>query len=198
MTPDRRDLLHVEEAEGILRGLPARVPPPGLTTSLRVIASKERQRRLNRLSLGTFIRSWRERFSVLAGGMVRSLALPFAGGVGSAVVLFSMCVVPTYPLRTTSSFDIPTTLTTQAAVKMIAPFATGEDDVVVDVTVDDQGRMIDYQIVGGSNVLGDAGLRRNLENTLLFMQFTPATTFGQPMTSRVRLWLSSSHIDVKG
>jgi hypothetical protein len=33
---------------------------------------------------------------------------------------------------------------------------------------------------------------------LLFTEFTPATSFGQPMSSKTRLWFRTSRIDVKG
>ncbi len=47
MTRDRRVALLNDEVLGqVLRSLRLRVPPSGLTTSLRVLASRERQRRL--------------------------------------------------------------------------------------------------------------------------------------------------------
>ena len=58
--------------------------------------------------------------------------------------------------------------------------------------------MVDYSIVQGRNVLNNVVLRRNLENMLLFTEFNPATLFGQPTASKIRLYLDSSHIDVKG
>jgi hypothetical protein len=128
----------------------------------------------------------------------RAIFWPAAGGVVSAVVLFSMCVVPAYPLRAHTTADVPTVLTTQVAVKGMAPFFGGGDDVVVDVTVDEQGRMIDYAVVAGASALANASLRRRLENVLLFTEFTPATSFGQPMSSKTRLWFRTSRIDVKG
>jgi hypothetical protein len=110
-----------------------------------------------------------------------------------------MCVVPAYPLRAANAtVDVPTVLTTQVAVKGMAPFFGGGDDVVVDVTVDEQGRMIDYAVVAGASALANASLRRRLENVLLFTEFTPATSFGQPMSSKTRLWFRTSRIDVKG
>jgi hypothetical protein len=64
--------------------------------------------------------------------------------------------------------------------------------------VDEQGRMIDYAVVAGAGVLANAAVRRRLENMLLFTEFTPATSFGQPMTSKMRIWFRTSRIDVKG
>lgn len=193
MTTDRRSILSNQGLSRALRSLPVRVPPPGLRTSLRVLASRERQRILNHRTF-----AWYDRVRLFAHDLMRPLALPFAGGVFSTVVLFSMWLVPTYPVRGDSTFDVPTVLTTEATVKGTAPIGTGGSDVVVDVIVDGQGRMVDYTIVSGPSLLKNEALRRSVENTLLFTEFTPATTFGYPMAGKMRLFLHSSHIDVKG
>jgi hypothetical protein len=185
-----------QQVRWALRALPRREPPAGLTTSLRVIASRERQRTLARQSLRQVCVNWLERVRLSGKDIMRPLALPLAGGVFSAVVLFSMFVVPTYPLRGNGGLDVPTMLTTEATVKGAAPFGVEGGDLVVDVSLDDQGRMVDYQIIGGTGV--DPQLRRRLENLLLFTEFVPATAFGQPTRAKLRLTLFSSHIDVKG
>jgi hypothetical protein len=196
MRRDLENLLNPDAINRALRSLPVREPQPDLWTSLRVVASRERQRRVSTRSLTA---TWRDRFELFSDNFLRSIALPVAGGVASAVILFSMCVVPAYPLRAAhATADVPTVLTTQVAVKGMAPFFGGGDDVVVDVTVDEQGRMIDYAVVAGASALANASLRRRLENVLLFTEFTPATSFGQPMSSRTRLWFRTSRIDVKG
>jgi hypothetical protein len=198
MRRDLENLLNPDAINRALRSLPVREPQPELRTSLRVIASRERQRRLGTSGLTAVVRMWRDRFELFSENFWRAIFWPAAGGVASAVVLFSMCVVPAYPLRAHTTADVPTVLTTQVAVKGMAPFFGGGDDVVVDVTVDEQGRMIDYAVVAGASALANASLRRRLENVLLFTEFTPATSFGQPMPSKTRLWFRTSRIDVKG
>ncbi len=175
-----------------LRSLPRRLPPLSLTSSLRVLASRERSRIANRGIAAM------DRLRLFADNLMRPLALPFAGGVFSTVVLFSMWLVPTYPVRGSSSFDVPTILTTEATVKLTGPIGASGGEVIVDVVIDGQGRMVDYTIVSGHSVLNNDSLRRNIENILIFTEFTPATSFGQPMSGRVRLQLGSSRIDVKG
>lgn len=192
------NLRNVDSIGESLRSLSVKAPSPELRTSLRVIASRERQRRLERRNFATIWRTWRENAQLFVDNVVMSLALPFAGGVFSTVVLFSMFVVPAYPLLSNSDTDVPTVLNTPVAVKSIAPFSVGDTDVVVDVTVDEQGRMLDYAIVAGASVLANPQMRRRLENALVFSNFTPATTFGQPMISKMRLWFHSSRIDVRG
>jgi hypothetical protein len=175
-----------------LRSLPRLRTPAGLNSSLRVLASRELQflvrgRRLTRM----------DHVQLLFDNLMRPLALPFAGGLCSTIILFSMWVVPSYPVRASSTFDVPTMLTTGAAVRQMPPLATtANDDVVLDVTIDGDGRMVDYAIVSGDS--NDAAVRRSIEGFLLLTSFTPATAFGQPVGGRLRLTLRSSHIDVKG
>ncbi len=177
-----------------LRSLPRLRPPARLNSSLRVLASREIQRIAHGRSLTRM-----DRFRLSFDNLMRPLALPFAGGVFSAVILFSMWVVPSFPVHASTASDIPVGITSGAAVKRMAPIATMNDqDVVVDVTIDGDGRMVDYSIISGG-VTNDLALRRSIEGFLLLTSFTPATgSFGQPVQARLRLTLRSSHIDVKG
>ncbi len=198
-----------EQVSMMLRNLPPRVPPAGLATSLRVIASRERQRRIERPSLARVCAAWLDRTRLTLQDILRPLALPAAGGLFSAVVLFSMWVVPTYPLRAKSADDIPTNLTTSASQDFPCSYCYVEavkgavavgltESVVVDIDVDDQGRMSDYQVVSGASVLSDPRTRVRLENLLLFTRFAPATSFGMPIAGKARLLLLPSRIEVKG
>jgi hypothetical protein len=182
-----------EHVSMILRSLPPRVPPTGLATSLRVIASRERQRLIAGHSLAKVCVTWLDRTRLTLQDMLRPLALPATGGVFSAVVLFSMWVVPTYPLRAKVAVDIPTSLTTSVETVLGSASAGLTDSVLVDVDVDDQGRMVDYQVVSGASVVSDPATRRRMENLLLFMKFAPATSFGMPMAGRARVLLLPSH-----
>ena len=70
-------------------------------------------------------------------------------------------------------------------------------DVLVEVTVDEKGQMVDYQIVN-AGYMPDMAELRDLENKLVFATYIPATSFGVPVSGKTRVWLSCSHIDVKG
>ena len=184
-----------EFLEKALRSLPARMAPAGLTTSLRVIASRERQRRLERRTWRQALAAWYERTCLLTSDVMRPLALPFAGGVVSAIVLFSAWLVPTYPLQARSGYDIPTMLTTEATLKGNAPMSVSGGDVVVDITVNSDGRTGDYDIVSIGDQLKDPGVRHRLKSFLAFSEFVPATAFGQPMSGKVRVPISASQIN---
>jgi hypothetical protein len=190
-----------QELCAALRALP-RQSPAGLTTSLRVMASRERQRRLA-AQRGWWSRliDFSDRLSLQLGHLMGPLVVPITGGVFSAVILIgSMLTMVPVHANTEASFDVPTMLTTEAEVKGTGPVSTGDDGdvVVVDISLDGQGRMVDYTIVSGAAVLQNTVLRRRLENMLLFTEFVPATAFGKPTTSRLRLPLLTSSVEVKG
>jgi hypothetical protein len=178
-----------------LRNLPLCVPPVGLTTSLRVIASRERQRLIENRSFGQIFVSWVDRTRFMLRDMLRPLMLPATGGIFSAVVLFSMWVVPTYPMRAKMVPDIPTNLTTSVDVVDVVKSSAGvglRDSVLVDVEVDDQGHFVDYQVVSGASAVSDPTTRRRVENLLYFTKFAPATAFGMPMAGKARVLLLPS------
>jgi len=168
------------------------MPPSGLRTSLRVLASRERLRLLSRQI------NWRDRLNLSVTNMMRPLALPLAGGIFSAVLLFSICLGPMYAVRADDSSDIPTGLTTEATVKSMMPLAGSCGDVVVDVIIDETGRMVDYKVVSGFNTLTSAEIRRSLENRLIFTTFEPVTQFGHATSGKLRLYFRNSEVDVKG
>jgi hypothetical protein len=178
-----------EHVSKLLRSLPPRVPPTGLNTSLRVLASRERQRLMGRRGVRHIFASWLARTSLSSHDLLRPLALPAAGGVFSAIVLFSMWLVPTYPLRAkTSALDIPTQLTTGVQIQRSVTAALSAS-VLVDVDVDDQGHLMGYQIVSGADVVADPLMRRRMETALWFTTFSPATAFGMPMAGKTRVLL---------
>jgi hypothetical protein len=178
-----------------LRSLPRRTPPANLTIELRVIASRERARNTAKKS-----RSWSglDRIGLGLDNLMKPLALPAAGGLSVAILLF-MILVPTFSgaFYIGSAMDVPTGLSTGPTLKSLAPIGFRYGDAEVDLRIDEQGRIVNYSIVGGQGLEKDA-LRRSIENNLLFTQFTPATTFGIPITSTLRLSFRSSRIDVKG
>jgi hypothetical protein len=170
-----------------------------MTTQLRVLASRERERAANRVTWQSQVRSVFDRIHLAVENVMRPLALPVAGGVFSAVTLFSVWVVPAYPALVHSGADVPTQLSTEARVKGFSLIGAPGQDVVMDVAIDGLGQVVDYKIIEAGSLPVDS--RRKLENLLVFQtRFVPATSFGVPMPSRMRLWLSSSRIgiNVKG
>ncbi len=177
-----------------LRSLPKRVPPPDLTTRLRVVASKVRMESFSGVSPW---RRWCDRVEFSLRNLMRPLALPAVGGLCSAVFLFSI-FVPMFKstFAMSVSGDVPTMLATQPMLKYTVPLAFANNgDAVVDLQLDDQGQVVDFTIVSAPGEQSEK-VRRSIENSLLFMKFWPATKFGHGVAGTVRF--CSSRIDVRG
>jgi len=186
------------ELRGKLRSLPKRMPPAELTTRLRVVASKVRMESFG--GAGPWSR-WRNRVELSLRNLMRPLAVPAVGGLCSAVFLFST-LVPMFKsaFAMTESGDVPTMLVTTPMLKYTDPVAFTDGDAVVDLQLDDRGRIIDFTIVSAPGQQSER-LRHSIENSLLFTEFWPATTFGRGVAGTVRISFRSgrsSRIDVRG
>lgn len=175
-----------------LRSLPERVPPPELAARLRVVASRELAR-AQRVTPG--VGKWADNLRLILQNLMRPLALPLVGGVCSAIFLFGT-LVPTFTLHKTPG-DVPTGLSTEPMVKSMAPLGFMDGDAVVDLRIDEEGRIVNYSIIGAEGLKADQ-LRRSIENNLLFTTFTPATAFGKPIAGTIRISFRSSRIEVRG
>ncbi len=179
-----------------LRSLPRLAPPSDLATRLRVDASKERH---TDRTPGSRLRRWRVNAKLTLDNLMKPIALPAAGGLCSALLLFGT-LVPAFTLNRTMAEDVPLcdlNPSTSAALRTLAPFGFSYGDAEVDLKIDGHGRIVNFSILGGAGHEQDA-LRRSIENSLLFTTFTPATAYGVPVPASIRLSFTSSRIDVKG
>jgi hypothetical protein len=197
-----QQLRQMREVRSTLRRMPVRVPPKSLNTRLRVVASRELVRQKSRASIPAMWADWRTTFQLWSQNLMRPLAIPTAGGFLSAVVLFCLLplgmISPSLALQVANITDVPTALYTEASIKSISPVGFADEDVVVELTIDDQGQILSYTIPNCPHILQSPGIRRSIESSLLFTKFTPATTFGQPMSGKLRLSFRNSSINVKG
>jgi Putative zinc-finger len=178
-----------------LRSLPYWTPPAELTMRLRIAASRELARNAR---WGLRFPAWASRLKLTLDNLMKPLALPAAGGLCAAILLFTILVPPfSGAFFLVSADDVPTGLSTDPVLKSMAPIGFHYGDAEVDLRIDEQGRIVNYSIVGGQGLEKDA-MRRSIENNLLFTQFAPATAFGVPVTGTTRLSFRSSRIDVKG
>jgi hypothetical protein len=175
-----------------LRSLPIASAPARLATDLQVLASRELVRRRRRSSVSALMQSWRDRARLLIDNLMRPLALPFVGGgLTSALFIFGM-LMPNLGFLHNAVNDTPSGIYTEASVVKVAAFASpgkNSDDTVVEVQIDGQGHMVDYNVLQGK-MTGEIG------NLLLFSTFTPATMFLQPTGGKVVI--RRSQIVVKG
>jgi hypothetical protein len=181
-----------------VRNLPSCHPSPDLKKAIRSIAARERTRRVAWLKLTNGFSAWRLRTHMLMLNMMRPMAVPVAGGLISAMLLFATLLPDfaheVHPVRN----DVPTVLFTDASVKDAYWPVIGETNIVVDLTIDESGRLTDYSFVSGGSLVREEGMRRRFESALLLTQFTPATSFGQPTSGKVRVSFRTSRIDIKG
>lgn len=176
---------------GALRSLPMASAPARLETELRILASKEVVRRRRMSSVSAFTQDWTDRLRLLVDNLMRPLALPFAGGLTSAMFMFAL-LIPSLNVLRSAANDTPSPLYTEASVDTMDDFASRSkinDDTVVEVQIDGQGHMVDYNVLEGK-MTGEIG------NLLLFATFTPATVFLQPTSGKVVI--RRSRIVVKG
>ena len=175
-----------------LRSLPIALAPARLATDLRVLASKELVRNRRRSSIFALMQSWRDAARLLIDNLMRPLALPFVGGgLTSALFIFGM-LMPNLGFLHNAVNDTPSGIYTEASVIKVAAFASpgkSNDDTVVEVQINEQGRMVDYNVLQGQ-MTGEIG------NLLLFTTFNPATMFLQPTAGKVVI--RRSQIVVKG
>ena len=131
------------------------------------------------------------RVRLLIDNLMRPLAVPCFGGFASALFIFGT-LMPNLGFLRNPANDRPSALFTGASVDSVADFGTPSktnDDTLIEVQVDGQGRMVDYYVPQGK-------MTSEIGNILLFSTFTPATKFLQPAAGRVMIRVS--RIVVKG
>jgi hypothetical protein len=191
---------YFESAQGVrsaLRKLNHTSLPPGLAERLRVIASHEHARNVARSTLAGRIKRLSDRIGLLFDNMMRPLALPFAGGLVSALMIFGF-LVPTLTFTHAYADQVLFTYAdgevmimgpngaytpvqeSDNAPRIERPDAhTPETANVVDLTIDPNGRVSDWNVARGE-------LTPDLTNIIMFGQFSPATNLGVPIPSKVK------------
>jgi len=180
---------HLRQSLLEMKGTPM---PDALAGRLQVLASHERERRLMRASFSAFFRHWGERVWLSFDNMMRPRALPFAGGVISAFLVVGMWF-PAMPAKQ-SAEDVPLSPSCSqmrrmrawgyAGPSMLDVRATGgAGDAVVELTIDERGRVVDYMVTSGE-------MTPELGRMILFSRFNPATQFGQPTSGKLVFRLS--------
>jgi predicted RNA-binding protein (virulence factor B family) len=113
----------------------------------------------------------------------------------SALVMFAM-LVPSLAFPHNFRNDVPLwRLYTDPALQEMNPVDAG-DEIVVEVTIDERGRVQGYVVTQGRMT---PEIENNLENNLvLFSRFAPATVFGRPTWGRVLVSFRRSQISVRG
>jgi hypothetical protein len=184
----------IQNQRKALRRMDCAPVPAGLTAQLRVMASHERERHLSRATLAARFRYWSGRMELMVDNLMRPFALPFAGGLLSALVIFSV-LVPSLSFHHNfgdeaffTSPDGEVVLVDSRGGYVQAGYldprilplniAIPDNSNAVTLTVDENGKVCDWYVSRGQ-------LTPELLNVVMFSQFKPATNFGLPTAAKV-------------
>ena|SRR5271165_3517014 len=197
----REELQRYRKLSVLLSRVPRAVPPADLAVKIKVAAAQAQGRpgRWQRV---------KDRAEILLDNVFRPLTVPAAGGLVSAMVIFMFVLHMVQPgiVVQADPNDIPTGLLQPAALVQLAdypesaqpelqhPDAVWQHELLVDVSVDARGQMVDYEIVDGPD---NPQLRHHLYQVLLFSRFRPMLSFGRP-TAGGHVVLSFSAVHVRG
>ncbi len=167
----------------------ADVPVPGnLADKLRVIASHERARQLTRITWRARWEALSERVALQFENLMKPVALPVAGGLISALLMFGV-LIPSVSYARIKTLEPPSPVFTEPDGQVVgegefpklesANQPAGAARIVVLLVIDDHGRVRDYRLTQGA-------MTPEVQNFILFSVFTPATMFGRPTWGQVQ------------
>lgn len=187
----------MQKVRATLRAMDHAPMPVELTSNLRVMASHERERRLSRATLSSRLRYWSDRAGLLFDNLMRPVALPFGGGLLSALVLFSVLV----PSLTFQHEDADAGLFTDPYGQVVVLGSSGvyaaeggvdvprieptyadypEDANVVWLAIGENGKVLDYSVAKGR-------LTPDMKSIIMISTFSPATFLGLPTPGLVKM-----------
>jgi hypothetical protein len=183
-----------------LRSLGTAAVPAKLAANLRVMASHERSRQLTRITWRARLEAMRDRISLQFENMMKPVALPIAGGLISAMLMFGV-LIPSVSYARIKTLEPPSPVFTEPDGQVVGegefprlesanmPNANGK--VVVLLIIDDHGRVQGYHVTQGV-------MTREVQNFILFSIFTPATMFGMPTWGEVQAVFGAEPGDRRG
>jgi hypothetical protein len=200
----REELQRYRKLSMLLSRVPKNVPPADLAVRIRVAAAQA----VPTQDLSSRMHRVRDRAELLLDNVFRPLTVPATGGFFSAIVVFALVlqlIVPGITVRAVPN-DVPLNILRPAELITLSDYpsswAPEQHDVelslphglLIDVTVDQHGQMVAYQILSGPK---SVDLRHQLDQMLLFSRFRPMMSFGRP-TAGGHVILSFSAIRVRG
>jgi hypothetical protein len=176
-----------------LKGLREVNVPPMLRTRLKVVASRERSRQILRRDLAARFNEVKSWAKLMYDNLLRPVMVPAAGGLLASFLCFGV-IVDNLHVHAPWENDIPVGLYTQVAIDDFSPFSVNGNDVIVQLTVDRDGVVSDFEVPQSNSVSPDE--LAEIGNLVLYSSFTPATAFGQKVTGKILV--SIHHINIRG
>jgi hypothetical protein len=188
----------------LLSRAPRFSPPPDLAVRIRIAAAEAKASQGWR----SRVKRIQDRAEILLDNVFRPLTVPATGGFFSAILVFMLVLQVITPGITVHAIpnDVELNLLRPAELVTLSdyPQSWAPDQheaelglphgLLLDVTVDAQGQMVDYEILSGPT---SADLRHQLDQLLLFSRFRPMMSFGRP-TAGGHVILSFSAVHVRG
>jgi hypothetical protein len=180
-----------------LKSLPGKQVPSLLSMRLKVVASRERSRFLLRRDLAARLSDLRANAKLLFDNLLKPIAVPATGGILASFFCIAM-IVDTLHFHPEWEPDIPVGLFTQVTIGDLSPFSVGGPDVTMQLTVDPSGVVSDFELSqdGKNNRGASPEEMKEIGNMVLYSTFTPATSFGQPVSGKILV--GSRHINIRG
>jgi hypothetical protein len=200
----REELQRYRKLSMLLSRVPRNLPPADLAVRIRVAAAQS----VPTQDLPGRMQRIRDRAELLLDNVFRPLTVPATGGFFSAILVFVIVlqlIVPGITVRAVPN-DVPLNILRPAELITLSDYpsswAPEQHDLelslphglLIDVTVDQHGQMVAYQILSGPR---SVDLRHQLDQMLLFSRFRPMMSFGRP-TSGGHVILSFSAVRVRG
>jgi len=202
--PCREELQRYRKLSLLLSRAPRVVPPADLAIRIKVAAAQKQSTQSWKLRWA----GARDRAEILLDNVFRPVMAPATGGFFSAVLVFVLVLhmmVPGISVQAVPN-DVPLNLMQPAELITLSDnpgnWAPEQHDtelslphgLLVDVTVDQHGQMLDYQILAGPD---SRDMRHQLNQMLLFSRFRPMMSFGQKVAGG-HVILSFSAVRVRG
>jgi hypothetical protein len=200
----REELQRYRKLAVLLSRSPRVMPPSDLAVRIKVVAAQAQNSQDPRTPWQRF----RDRAEILLDNVFRPITLPAAGGFVSAMLIFLVVLQVMAPGLTVQANpnDVPLNIMQPAELVALSDspgsWAPEKHDselalphgLLLDVTVDQNGQMLDYQILSGPHT---PEMQHELNQMLLFSRFNPMRSFGRP-TSGGHVILSFSAVRVRG
>jgi len=200
----REELERFRKLAVLLSRVPRSAPPADLAVRIRVAAAQLTPAQ----DLPSRLRKLCDRAEILLDNVFRPLSVPATGGFFSAILVFVLVlqlIAPGISVRAVGN-DVPLNILRPAELISLSDYpqswAPEQHDLelslphglLLDVTVDQHGQMVAYQILSGPKSLD---LRHQLDQMLLFSRFRPMMSFGRP-TAGGHVILSFSAVRIRG
>ncbi len=165
-----------------LMDLPEPIAPPSLKTDLQVVASQERQAVVE--THGSYpLRIWNE-WKFRLNEMMRPITIPATGGLLSSLILFGTLAFTIGTTTRAVSYEVPVKYGDHMDANLVP--VELRSAVVVTLSLDGKGRILDYAVQDGANsYVGDP--MRLTYNNILLPEFRSVLAQAQPISRDISI-----------